>query len=299
VERPPNAERTLGTIGPYDFDESLRFVPFGLYDPTCRRAAARLWKAARTPAGPVTLELAGAAGGVVARAWGEGSGWALERVEALLGMGDDPRALCPAPGALATLARRGRGLRLSRSPWVFDGLCESILQQRVSFRDAARAHRRLVSALGPPAPGPHGLRLPLSPRDWLGLAEPDWRRAGVDGQRARALRSAARAARSVDAAFDLDPGEARAALAAVPGCGPWTVEITMGFVLGDSDAVPLGDLHLPHQVGWALAGEPGADDARMLDLLEPFRGQRFRLLRLLLASGRLRLGRRPDGGRRR
>ena len=70
----------------------------------------------------------------------------------------------------------------------------------------------------------------------------------------------------------------------VPGCGPWTVEITMGFVLGDPDAVPTGDPHLPHQVGQALAGEPGADDARMLELLEPFRGGRFRLLRLLLAA---------------
>ncbi len=65
----------------------------------------------------------------------------------------------------------------------------------------------------------------------------------------------------------------------------------MGFVLGDADAVPTGDLHLPDEVGWALAGERRADDARMLELLEPFRGHRFRLLRLLLAAGRIRLGR--------
>ena len=65
----------------------------------------------------------------------------------------------------------------------------------------------------------------------------------------------------------------------------------MGFVLGDPDAVPTGDLHLPHEVAWALAGEESADDARMLELLEPFRGHRFRLLRLLLAAGRIHLGR--------
>ena len=36
----------------------------------------------------------------------------------------------------------------------------------------------------------------------------------------------------------------------------------------------------------------GRDQARwMLELLEPYRGHRFRLIRLLLASGRLRLGR--------
>jgi 3-methyladenine DNA glycosylase/8-oxoguanine DNA glycosylase len=293
VGQAPDAERTFAIEAPYDFDETLRFVPFGLYDLACRRSPSFLRKAARTPAGPVAFELARTARGVVARAWGQGAAWALQRVPALLGLGDDPGAFQPAPGKLATLARRGRALRLSRSPWVFDGLCESILQQRVSFRDAARSHRRLVGSIGQPAPGPHGLRLPLSPRDWMGLAEPDWRRVGVDGQRARALRAAARCARSLDATFEREPSAARAALAAVPGCGPWTVELTMGFVLGDPDAVPLGDLHLPHQVGWALAGERQADDARMLELLEPFRGQRFRLLRLLLAAGRLRVGRRP------
>jgi 3-methyladenine DNA glycosylase/8-oxoguanine DNA glycosylase len=102
----------------------------------------------------------------------------------------------------------------------------------------------------------------------------------------------------VNAAFDRGPEQARAAIAGVPGCGPWTVEMTMGFALGDPDAVPTGDLHLPSQVGWALAREPDADDARMLELLEPYRGHRFRLLRLLLAAGRLRLGRRPGSDRR-
>jgi 3-methyladenine DNA glycosylase/8-oxoguanine DNA glycosylase len=293
VGQAPDAERTLAIEVPFDFDETLRFVPFGLYDPTCRRAPSFLWKAGRTPSGPVALELARTERGVVARAWGQGAAWALERAPALLGLGDDPGAFQPRPGQLATLARRGRALRLSRSPWVFDGLCESILQQRVSFRDAARSHRRLVGSIGEPAPGPHGLRLPLSPRDWLSLTEPGWRRAGVDGQRARALRAAARAARAVDASFGREASAARATLAAIPGCGAWTVELTMGFVLGDPDAVPLGDLHLPTQVAWALAGERHADDARMLELLEPYRGHRFRLLRLLLAAGRLHLGRRP------
>jgi 3-methyladenine DNA glycosylase/8-oxoguanine DNA glycosylase len=145
--------------------------------------------------------------------------------------------------------------------------------------------------LSSPAPGPPGLRLPLAASDWLRLAGHDLRRAGIDAQRGAALRGAARVARHLDTAFSRGPDEARALLTAVPGCGPWTVEITMGFVLGDPDAVPIGDLHLPREIGRALAGEPRADDARMLELLEPYRGQRFRLIRLLLASGTVRLGR--------
>jgi 3-methyladenine DNA glycosylase/8-oxoguanine DNA glycosylase len=174
---------------------------------------------------------------------------------------------------------------------VLDGLAEYVLQQRVSFRDAARAHRRLVGSLSPAAPGPPGLRLPLAPADWLRLRDDELRAAGVDAQRAATLRAAARAARHVEAAFARPFDAARAVLAAVRGCGPWTVEITLGFVLGDPDAVPTGDLHLPHQVSWALAGEPRGDDRRMLELLAPYRGSRFRVLRLLLAGGRIRLGR--------
>jgi 3-methyladenine DNA glycosylase/8-oxoguanine DNA glycosylase len=283
--------RLLPLAEPHDFDESVRFVPFGRHDPTCRRVPGRLWKAGHTPEGPVTLQVAQQEGCVAARAWGPGAGWALARADALAGLRDDPSAFAPPPGLLASLARRGRGIRLSRSPWVFDGLCEYVLQQRVSFRDAARAHRSLALAIGPSAPGPPGLRLPLAPSDWLRLRSFDFRRAGIDGQRARTLRAAARDARRVEATFDIDRGDARRVLAAVPGCGPWTVEIAMGFVLGDPDAVPTGDLHLPHEVARALAGDERADDARMLELLEPFRGQRFRLLRLLLAAGRVRLGR--------
>jgi 3-methyladenine DNA glycosylase/8-oxoguanine DNA glycosylase len=157
-----------------------------------------------------------------------------------------------------------------------------VLQQRVTFRDATRAYRRLVRRLNEPAPGPLGLQLPLEPRHWLRLGSEDFRRADVDGQRARALRAAARVARAVDSTFALsDPAVARARLLAVPGVGPWTAEMTMGFGLGDPDAVPLGDLHLPRLVAWALAGETWADDARMLALLEPYRGQRFRVIRLL------------------
>ena len=54
---------------------------------------------------------------------------------------------------------------------------------------------------------------------------------------------------------------------------------------GDPDAVSVGDYHVPNMVAWALAGEPRGDDARMLALLEPFRGHRGRVCVLLEAAG--------------
>jgi 3-methyladenine DNA glycosylase/8-oxoguanine DNA glycosylase len=216
-------------------------------------------------------------------------------VEALLGLDDDPSSFVPPPGPVASLARRGRGLHLVRVPRLFDALCPFILQQRVSFRDAARSHRRLTRALGESAPGPPGLLLPLAPRHWLDLSSEDFRRAGVDGQRAGRLRAAAREVRAVEACAGRERAAAREALGRIPGCGPWTVGMVSGFALGDPDAVPVGDLHLPSLVARALAGEPRADDARLLELLEPYRGHRFRLIRLLLATDRIRLGRSGRG----
>jgi 3-methyladenine DNA glycosylase/8-oxoguanine DNA glycosylase len=111
--------------------------------------------------------------------------------------------------------------------------------------------------------------------------------AGIDGPRARALRAAARQARAIDATLDRPFAETRRVLASVPGCGPWTVEMVLGHGLGDPDAVITGDLHLPALVAFALEGREGggADDARMIRLLEPHRGHRFRLVRLLYAAG--------------
>jgi 3-methyladenine DNA glycosylase/8-oxoguanine DNA glycosylase len=57
-------------------------------------------------------------------------------------------------------------------------------------------------------------------------------------------------------------------------------------VCGDDDAVAVGDYHFPNMVAFNLAGEARADDERMLELLEPFRGQRGRVIRLLGLAGR-------------
>jgi 3-methyladenine DNA glycosylase/8-oxoguanine DNA glycosylase len=78
--------------------------------------------------------------------------------------------------------------------------------------------------------------------------------------------------------------EAYARLMAVPGIGPWTAAEVGVRALGDPDAVSVGDFHLPNLVAFALAGEPRANDARMLELLEPYRGQRARVIRLLELS---------------
>ena len=117
---------------------------------------------------------------------------------------------------------------------------------------------------------------------------------GLERRRAELVRAvcreAARLERLGEAAAGpgaLEPARAAAyaALRAFPGIGPWTAAEVGLRALGDPDAVSVGDFHLPNMVAWALAGEPRGTDERMLELLEPYRGQRGRVLRLLELAG--------------
>ena len=78
---------------------------------------------------------------------------------------------------------------------------------------------------------------------------------------------------------------AYARLRAVIGVGPWTAARIAMLALGDPDAVFVGDLHIPHMISSALANERRGSDERMLELLEPYRGHRARVVRLLMAGG--------------
>ena len=116
---------------------------------------------------------------------------------------------------------------------------------------------------------------------------------GVEQRRADTIRRATARAAWLEAIVDLPIEEAYARLTALPGIGPWTAAEVAVRALGDPDAVSVGDFHLPNLVAFALAGEPRGDDARMLELLEPWRGERARVIRLLELSGHVRAEVRP------
>lgn len=264
---------------PYDLVRTVAAQQFGPGDPTLRLLPHEVRKAAWTPDGPVALRVQAAPGVLRAEAWGEGAAWALERLPGYLGLQDQSVDL-PAP-----LAGRLPGMRLQRVPWLHETVYEVILRQRVQYDEAHRAHLHLTSRHGTEAPGPLGLRLPPPPERLARLSGHEWFMAGVDHKRAACVREAVISPGRLAALHDLPREEARRRLGALPGIGPWTREFVMGLGLGDPDAVPTGDFWLPHAVSLLLAGEPRATDARMVELLEPFRGQRFRAVRLILLTG--------------
>lgn len=223
---------------------------------------------------------------VEVEAWGPGAAWLVEHAPAILGLDDDPGAFCPGDPVVRDLHRRLPGLRVGRSGAVTESIVPAIIEQKVTSVEAHRSYRKLVWAHGEPAPGPLGLRLPPSPDVLASLPYHSFHPLGIERRRADTIRRACSYAHRLEEAAAMPAEAARRRLLALPGVGPWTAAVVAGAAFGDPDAVIVGDLHLPSLVSWTLAGEPDGDDARMIELLEPYAGQRARVVRLVVAGGR-------------
>ncbi len=174
---------------------------------------------------------------------------------------------------------------MPRTEAVFEALVPAVLAQLVTSIEARRSYRALVTALGEPAPGPWRLTLPPSPA--VLARTPYWvfHRFGVERRRADIVIRAARSAGRLEEAAAMDLAAAYRRLHAFPGVGPWTAAKVAMVALGDADAVPVGDYNLPHAVGYALEGTARSTDERMLELLEPYRGHRARVVRMITEFG--------------
>ncbi len=290
--RPPDARLTIPLRVPLDLRLTLGIHRRGRGDPALRfEASGSAWRATRTPAGAATLFVEARDGTLGARAWGPGSDWAIAHLEPLLGLDDVPEALEPRHPAVAAAVRRLTGMRLGRTGAVLEALIPAILEQKVTGEEARHTYRALVWTYGEPAPGPPGLRLPPAPAMLAALPYHAFHPLGLERRRADLIRAVAREAARLERLAGAAggpgavPSAAYAALRAFPGIGPWTAAEVGIRAFGDPDAVSVGDYHLPSVVCWALAGEPRGTDERMLELLEPYRGQRGRVLRLLELAG--------------
>ncbi len=257
----------------------------GADDPTIRFEEAGVWRATRTPAGPATTYLAARPRGILVEAWGPGSAWALEHAPTLLGSLDPADSFRPRHPLIAELHRRHLAMRLPRTEAVFEALVPTILEQKVPGVDAQAAYRGLVRAFGEPAPGPAGLMLPPAPAALRTLPYWAYHRFRVERRRAETIRAAATVAPRLEETVTMDALAARRRLTSLPGVGVWSAEEVAARAFGDPDALSLGDYHLPHLVSWALTGAPRGSDQLMVELLEPYRGQRARVIRLLEVGG--------------
>ncbi|MEE3849834.1 3-methyladenine DNA glycosylase [Gordonia sp. LSe1-13] len=235
-----------------------------------------VWRAVHTPDGPGTLTIRSDGTTITGRAWGPGADWLLGQMPDFLGAQDNPQELVPRDDVVAELVRRSDGLRLGRTDRVWEALVPAILEQKVVGAEAFRAWRYLVRKFGEPAPGPvpDTMRVPPPQREWARIPSWEWHRSGIEPVRMRTIRGAT--------AMDVERHHDR--LTVLRGVGRWTEAEARSRAVGDPDVVNVGDYHIPKLVGLTLIGEP-VDDNGMLELLEPYAGQRQRVIRMVARHG--------------
>lgn len=273
---------------PVDVRRTLAPLSRGRGDPThVVEPDGTLWRTTSTEDGPATYRLVQRGLHEIAcTAWGQGAQRVVAGLADLLGGRDLCDGFAPGHPLLADAHLRHPGLRIPRTGRVFEALVPAVLEQKVTGKQARAAWRSLVLRHGeaPPGPGPAGMRVPPPAQVWRRIPSWEWHRAGVDPKRSRTVCEAARLAGRLEQAVGMDPLAAHVRLQAVPGIGAWTSAEIAQRALGDTDSVSVGDYHLSQFVGWALIGRP-LDDEGMLELLEPWRPHRYRVVRLLELSG--------------
>jgi 3-methyladenine DNA glycosylase/8-oxoguanine DNA glycosylase len=280
--------RTVTFPGPASFGHTLAPLRRGPRDPCFQLPGdGTIWRTSLLATGPVAARISRAAPDAAhCVAWGAGAEEFVETLPVMLGVEDDACDFVPRDPTVAAALRRVPHLRLGRTGQVLEALIPAIIEQRVPGADAFRSWRVLVSKYGTPAPGPApaGMRVPPSAQVWRNIPSWEFRLANVDPRRAQTLVTCARRAASLERLASRPAAQAREALTSLPGVGEWTAAETAQRAFGDADAVSVGDYHIPKMIGWTLLGRP-VDDAVMLELLEPMRPHRHRVVRLLEVSG--------------
>lgn len=277
-------QHALVEIQPFDLHATFEMQLLGKFDPTGSRGQRSIRKIHLDADGKVVV-------------------WRFTQTDTALSIethGDDGRLLAgmmrqfplndgvesfvPEHPLLRRLHNGCRGIRFIRMPWPFEIAAGAVLQQRVrwqtAYTDFKRVAQRWGTKTGAGCAFPTSAQLAAVPLARLEAI-------GLDPKRARALHLLACAdARHSFLHPAADPSDVNRRLLQIHGIGPWTAALVSGVAYGNPDAVPVGDLHLPSLVTYALAGEPEGTDERMLELLAPYAGQRFRVIRLLRWAAR-------------
>jgi 3-methyladenine DNA glycosylase/8-oxoguanine DNA glycosylase len=160
-------------------------------------------------------------------------------------------------------------LRVFRRPDPWEALAWAVTEQLIEFDRAVIIQRRIVAALGRRCPDT-GLRDAPTAATIAAAAPARLASFDLPQHRASTLRRAA-----IEVArgrVDLADPAAERRLLAIPGVGPWTVEMLAVAGQGRYDRVPAADLGYLKLVGRLLAGRPRArcDEAESRGFFERY-----------------------------
>ncbi|MCY4068027.1 MAG: hypothetical protein OXE79_02805 [Acidimicrobiaceae bacterium] len=277
-EAPPDCSTVFRPRYRLNFELTLMWVK------TCKRRNGIGWWCSETPQGSAATAFRAVSGEIIADAWGPGAEWAVEQLPALLGDSDDPSGFRPLDPVISELAEKLGVPRLSATGRWYEATATAAIFQRVVSADARASVARMGRLFGAEAPGDAPLPVFPKPEVALRLPDHDFHRAGVDRGRSRVIRTAAKHADRLERLEGVPAAEARQWLERLSGIGPWTAARATAVAAADADAVPVGDLHVPRMVTYALSGIDDGDDDSMLELLAPYAGHRCRVIRLLRAA---------------
>jgi DNA-3-methyladenine glycosylase II len=149
-----------------------------------------------------------------------------------------------------------------------------ILEQQVSLASARAAYDRLETRVGS-----------VEPRSLLASRDGALRADGFSRQKERYVRALASAvehgALDLTVVGTLPDDEARAALVALPGIGPWTAEVYLLSALRRRDTWPVGDIALQEATRRALGLERRPASDELTEIGERWRPHRATAARLL------------------
>lgn len=256
-----------------------------------RHGATTVQRAEPGPRGPLVIEAAAQGALLESTVWGpsdtptEAVDAAMIDLRAWLGQDDDPTVLTDVVANSDPLRRALRELgeiRLGSMPRVFEALGRSVIFQLVQGPEAVRSISQVAARFGEAA-----VDLSTWPSAAVLGAIPAFalRQCGVSLRGAQAIHAASTMAARLEANRS-DMELLHALLTRLPGVADWTSAETRR-ALGDPDAVSVGDYHVHKVVTYALAGVDPRDstDGLMLELLEPFAGQRGRVITLIARAG--------------
>jgi AraC family transcriptional regulator of adaptative response / DNA-3-methyladenine glycosylase II len=183
------------------------------------------------------------------------------------------------------LVRQRPGLRIAGAWDAFECAVRAVLGQQVSVAAGRTFAARLVERAGVfirgGADGADGLTH-LFPTP-ASLASANLETLGITRARTATLHALAHAVLERRLDFSAAPEALAAAMAALPGIGPWTAQYVALRALGEPDALPTGDLVLRRMA----APEHGALSARELEQRardwQPWRG--YAVMHLWRAAG--------------
>ncbi|MES2755805.1 MAG: DNA-3-methyladenine glycosylase 2 [Pseudomonadota bacterium] len=205
----------------------------------------------------------------------------------ILGLRIDPApflALAAGDALLGAVARRSPGLRIVQSATIFEALTWAIIGQQINLPFAIALRRTFILQAG--RPHSSGVWCYPEARQVAALAVEDLTSRKFSRSKAETL---LRVARLVDAgelrlARGDDIADASAALLAVKGIGPWTVNYALLRGYGYADCSLHGDVAIRAAFQHLLKEDAKPDIARTEALLERYRPYRTMAAAHLWAS---------------